>query len=478
MVDAGVIHWILSGIVTGSYIALGAIGLSLVYNISKVPNFAHGELLTIGAYFALWVNLPWTIPILESLTDGPNDIGIILLTILFFITVLAALGIVYILGGRSALTGSFWPVEVSPKVAIGVHLSVASLLGLFVALTTPSLFSGAIFAALVMGAVTPLLDQYLFDRFRSEGASLATMLILTLGVAFFLRYTAQAFYSGDVRSFTYSGEIELFGNTIDYSTSKAFDFFLTGDGLILRLVDRGPDPHATISIFEWSWLMLGIIVLGTIATTYGAYRWRGAGIQEYESAQTIGPRLVGGFVGIVTILILSGVLSSGGSTPTDYIASTQVRTTYLRLLVIGLAATAMLSLHLLLRKTKLGIAMRASSDNLDLAEVTGIDTSRVMMSTWVIAGAFAGIAGVIIGALFHTVRPLMGFFQLLPMFAAVILGGLRSIYGAIIGSYAVGIAMEAGVLSLSLDGRHRVTMAFVVLLIVLLVKPEGIIGER
>lgn len=478
MVDAGVFHWVLSGLVTGSYIALGAIGLSLVYNISKVPNFAHGELLTIGAYFALWINLPWTVPVLEALVEGPNDLGFLLLTVLFLLTVIATLGIVYMLGGRPALVGSFWPVEAPPKVAFGVHLVVASAIGIFVALTTPSLFSGAIFAALVMGAATPLLDRYLFDRFRSGGASLATMLILTLGVAFFLRYTLQAYYTGSVRGYAYSGEMTLLGTRIDYSTAKALDFFLTGDGLILRVVDRGTDPHTVMGVYEWSWLMLAVVVFGTIAATYGAYRWRGAGVKAYESAQTIGPRLVGGFVAIVSVLALSVVLANGSTTPDEFIAATQVRTTYLRMAVILLAIAAMLGLHLLLRKTKLGVAMRASSDNLDLAEVTGIDTSRVMMSTWVIAGAFAGIAGVVIGALFYSVRPLMGFFQLLPMFAAVILGGLRNIYGAIIGSYVIGIAMEAGVLSLSLDGRHRVTMAFIVLLLVLLVKPEGIIGER
>lgn len=478
MVDAGVLHWVLSGLVTGSYIALGAIGLGLVYNISKVPNFAHGELLTLGAYFALWINLPWTIPVLDRLTSGPNDVGLAITGVLFAITVLSTLGIVYLLAGRSGLGGGYWPVSVSAPIGYVVHLVAASLVGAYVALSIPSLLAGAVFAAIVMGATTPLLDRYLFDRFRSAGASLATMLIVTLGLALFIRYTAQAYYSGDVRQFSYSGEMTVFGAEIDYTTFKAFDFFLTGDGITLRLVDRGPDPSVTLEVFQYSWPIVLVIVVGTIGLAYGAYRWRGRGIAEYESAQTIGPRLVGGFVGLVTLLALSIVLAGSGSTPAEYVTATQIRTSYLRLGVLALAAGGMLGLHLLLRETKLGKAMRASSDNLDLAEVTGIDTSRVMMTTWVIAGAFAAVAGVVIGALFYGIRPLMGFFQLLPMFAAVILGGLRSIYGAIVGSYVVGIAMEAGILSLSLDGRHRVTIAFIVLLIVLLAKPEGIVGGR
>ncbi len=476
MVDAGVLHWVVSGIVTGSYIALGAIGLGLVYNISKVPNFAHGELLTLGAYFALWINLPWTVPILDQLTSGPGDIGLILMAVMFAITTIAALSIVYLLGGRYALAGRYWPVDVPPPVGYGAHLLGAGLLGVFVAATAPSLLAGAVFAGLVMGAVTPLLDRYLFDRFRSAGASLATMLIVTLGLAFFLRYGAQAYYTSEVRQFEYPGELSLMGFNIDYTTFKAFDLFLTDNGLVVRIVDRGPD--VTLAVFQYSWLMLLLLVGGTIALTYGAYRWRGRGIKEFESAQTIGPRLVAGFVGLLSVVVLGVVLASDGSVPSDHIVATQIRTSYFRIGVIVLAAVAMLGLHLLLRETKLGKAMRASADNLDLAEVTGIDTSRVMMTTWVIAGAFAAVAGVVIGALFYGIRPLMGFFQLLPMFAAVILGGLRSIYGAIVGSYVVGIAMEAGILSLSLNGRHRVTIAFVVLLIVLLAKPEGIVGGK
>lgn len=478
MVDAGALHWLLNGLVTGSYIALGAIGLGLVYNISKVPNFAHGELLMVGAYFALWINLPWTVPVLNRLTSGPDDIGVALLAVLFVVTFLAALGTVYMLGGRTALGGSYLPVNVSRRVGYLVHAVAAALIGAFVALSTPSLFAGAVFAALVMGTVTPLLDRHLFDQFRSGGASLVTMLILTLGVAFFLRYTAQAYYSGDVRQYSFSGERTILGTEIDYAIAKAFDFFLTDGGIVLRVVDRAPTPHETIGVVDFSWPALIVIVLGTAGAAYAAYRWRGAGIGEHESAQTIGPRLVGGFAGVFALLVTSALLGSPGSTPENYVAATQIRTTYLRLGVIVLAAVIMLGLHLLLRETKLGTAMRASSDNLDLAEVTGIDTTRVMTTTWVIAGVLAAVAGVTVGVLFHSVRPLMGFFLLLPMFAAVILGGLRSIYGAIVGSYVVGIAMEAGVLSLSLGGRHRVTIAFVVLLIVLLVKPEGIVGGR
>lgn len=480
MVDPGLIHAVIAGIVTGSYIALGAIGLGLVYNISKVPNFAHGELLMVGAYFALLVNLPWDsdLPPFNSLATGPNDISIVLPIFFFVVTFLGAVGVVYLLGGRSALEGGWWPIDVDPRVGLAVHVLAATAIAAYVAYSIPSLLGGFVFAVVIMAALTPLFDKYLFEHFREREAALATMLIVTMGLAFFIRYGAQAYFTGTVRQYRFSGIYTVAGIDIDYMSSKAFDFFVTEGGVVLRVVDRGTDPFQTMGVFDYSWISIVAIAVATIGVGYGAYRWRGAGIGEYETTQTIGPHLVGGFMGLVTLLALAVILPGNASVPRDPLYSTQIRTSIIRLAVILIAAVLMLLLHVLLRETKLGKAMRASADNLDLAEVTGIDTNRVMMTTWIIAGAFAAIAGVIVGMLFQGLRPLMGFFLLLPMFAAVILGGLATIYGAIIGSYAVGIAMEVGLLTFRLSGVHRVTIAFIVLLVVLLVRPEGIVGGR
>lgn len=480
MVDAGILHALLSGIVTGSYIALGAIGLGLVYNISKVPNFAHGELLMVGAYFAVLVNIPWrdNLPPFNRLTSGPNDITVPLMLIFFVLTFISFLSVLYLIGGRTALEGGLWPIDIDPRVGLLTHLVVASLVAGYVALSIPSLFAGFVFAVIVMAAVTPLLDKLIFEHFRERDAELVTMLIVTMGLAFFIRYTAQAYYTGSVRQYQFSGELSIGGITIDYLSSRALNFFLVDNGIILEIADRSTDPATTMGVFSYGWLAILAIVAATAIIGYAAYRWRGAGIGELESAQTIGPLLVGGFVGVIVFFGLSVILPGTTSIPDNYVMATQIRTSYLRVGIIVLAVALMLFLHLLLRETKLGKAMRASADNLDLAEVTGIDTNKVMMTTWIIAGAFAAIAGVTVGMLLQGLRPLMGFFLLLPMFAAVILGGLSSIYGAIIGSYAVGIAMEVGLLTFRLSGVHRVTIAFIVLLVVLLVKPEGIIGGR
>jgi branched-chain amino acid transport system permease protein len=152
-----------------------------------------------------------------------------------------------------------------------------------------------------------------------------------------------------------------------------------------------------------------------------------------------------------------------------------VRVTADQLALLGLTGGLVLALHLLLTKTTLGRAMRATSENPDLVRVTGIDPQAVARWTWVIGGALAAVAGVFVG-LTVQIRPLMGADLLLPLFAAAILGGIGSVYGALLGGLVVGLA-EA--LAVPLVGaEYRAAVAFVVLLGVLLVRPSGLLGER
>jgi branched-chain amino acid transport system permease protein len=119
--------------------------------------------------------------------------------------------------------------------------------------------------------------------------------------------------------------------------------------------------------------------------------------------------------------------------------------------------------------------MRAASENPALLALTGFDPAVVARRTCLIGGGLAAVAGVFLG-LTVQVRPLLGFELLLPLFAAVILGGIGSVYGALAGSLVVGLA-EA--LSVPLVGaEYRAAVAFLVLLAVLLVRPAGIAGAR
>ena len=152
-----------------------------------------------------------------------------------------------------------------------------------------------------------------------------------------------------------------------------------------------------------------------------------------------------------------------------------VRATPDQLFVLGLTGVLVVGLHLLLTRTTLGRAMRAVSENPALARVVGVDPVAVARWTWLLGGALATVAGVFVG-LTVQVRPWLGFDLLLPLFAATILGGVGSIYGAVLGGLVIGLA-EA--LAVPLVGaEYRAAVAFSVLLAVLLVRPRGLLGAR
>jgi branched-chain amino acid transport system permease protein len=155
-------------------------------------------------------------------------------------------------------------------------------------------------------------------------------------------------------------------------------------------------------------------------------------------------------------------------------------------LVVGIGLIVFL--HLLLTRTLLGKAMRATSDNPDLARASGIKVRNVVLWTWGLSGAMAGVAGVLLG-IFIDVRPGLGFNVLLFIFAAVIVGGLGSPYGAMLGGFIVGIAQELSAALLDWLGRpnviglenadaYRPVAAFVVMLLVLILRPGGLAVGR
>jgi branched-chain amino acid transport system permease protein len=157
------------------------------------------------------------------------------------------------------------------------------------------------------------------------------------------------------------------------------------------------------------------------------------------------------------------------------VAGLPLRATPDQLFVLGLTAVLVVLLHLLLTRTTLGRAMRAVSENPALARVVGVDPEAVARWTWLLGGALAAVAGIFVG-LTVQIRPWLGFDLLLPLFAATILGGVGSVYGAVLGGLLIGLA-EA--LAVPLVGaEYRAAVAFTVLLAVLLVRPRGLLGTR
>ena len=146
-----------------------------------------------------------------------------------------------------------------------------------------------------------------------------------------------------------------------------------------------------------------------------------------------------------------------------------------QLFVLALTAVTVVAVQLFLSRSTLGRAMRATSLNPELARVAGIDPERVLRATWVIGGVLAAVAGVFAG-LTVQLRPTLGLDLLLPLFAAAILGGIGSVWGAVLGGLIVGIAESAAVSWIGAE--YRAATAFVVLTAILLVRPNGLFGER
>jgi neutral amino acid transport system permease protein len=278
----------LNGLTLGTVYALGAVGLTLVYGILRLVNFAHGDFLTFGAYMAYLVNVTWGMPL-----------------------------------------------------------------------------AAAIFFAMATTALLGLLSERLMWRpMRAKGAGFLQLILMSIGLAFVIRSAIQWFWGSEIR-------------TLDVNVTDSVTF------LGLRI---GQTELLTI--------VVGLVVLVAVG--------------------------------------------------------------------------------LIVRFSLLGKRMRALSDNLDLAETAGIDTRRVILYTWLFAGALAGLAGVLSGALTN-LRPELGFELLLPIFAAVIMGGIGNPFGALSAGLVLGVAIEWS--TLVVEPRWKVTFGFVALIVALVIRPQGIFGR-
>ena len=145
------------------------------------------------------------------------------------------------------------------------------------------------------------------------------------------------------------------------------------------------------------------------------------------------------------------------------------------LLIMGISVAVLVALTVLLRRTRLGTAIRATADNQDLAASSGIAVDRIISIVWIICGALAALGGILYG-LSVTVKYDMGFILLLSLFAAVVLGGLGNAYGAVLGAIVIGVVQEMS--GLFIDTAYKFVVALLVLILVLLIRPQGILGSQ
>ncbi|HLJ68022.1 MAG TPA: branched-chain amino acid ABC transporter permease [Chloroflexota bacterium] len=142
--------------------------------------------------------------------------------------------------------------------------------------------------------------------------------------------------------------------------------------------------------------------------------------------------------------------------------------------IIALSIAVMVAIHLVLTRTKLGKAMRAMSDDKNLASVSGIPARQVTALVWLLSGVLAGLGGGVLALNVATFDSSIGVTFLFVIFAAVILGGIGKPYGAMLGALIIGMAVELS--SVWIPSQYKLDVAFVLLVLVLLTRPQGLMS--
>jgi branched-chain amino acid transport system permease protein len=283
----------------------------------------------------------------------------------------------------------------------------------------------------------------------------------------------------------------------DMMTMGAFIAFLLAMGMTALGLTTPWVPTGFI-VLPVAMVITCIIALGFDKVFYAPLRKRGARPVTLLIA-SIGVTLI--IQGLIRLFFGTGVYSFFDTEvkqlvripiPLEGVTRT-INFTMPQILMVLVTIVAVFVLHYFLTRTRLGKAMRAMADNADLAQVSGINTKLVVRVTWIIAGALACLAGTML-ALDVTLKPDLAFNIVLPIFAAAIVGGLGQAYGAIAGGFLIGFAETLAIFNWSVLLRpfkdqlpfvippdlaivpteYKLTVAFVILVVVLLWRPTGI----
>lgn len=260
------------------------------------------------------------------------------------------------------------------------------------------------------------------------------------------------------------------GLTLTYGILRLSNFahgdFMTL-GAYLTLV-----ANSTVGINIWLSMLLGAV--GTVAAMLLSEKLMWSKMRAVRATSTTSIIISIG----LALFIRNGIILIWGGGNRDYNLPIDPAREILglkipqnQLLVMFMAALAILVLHYLLQNTKIGKAMRAVADNIDLARVSGINVDSVVIWTWVIAGSLTALGGSMYG-LITAVRPNMGWFLILPMFASVILGGIGNPYGAIAAALVIGITQEIS--TPLLGSQYKQGVGLSIMILVLLIRPKGL----
>jgi branched-subunit amino acid ABC-type transport system permease component len=257
-----------------------------------------------------------------------------------------------------------------------------------------------------------------------------------------------------------------------------------GDAVSPLRLERLPGAMEPIWRFSFGYGLVGAIVAAAALTAplllaldrlvYRRLLRRGAGTAVLAIA-SLG----------VAIAMRGALLIVWGPTPRKYTTGIRERVELPglpplladQLFILGAALVVGIATALLLYRTAIGTAMRATADNADLALASGIAVAAVRRWTWGIGGALVAVAGCLL-ALQSQLKPELGFTLILPIFAAAIVGGIGSPHGAIVGGLLVGIVGELTVGLGVVDPAYKTAVALAVLIAAILVRPRGLFGGQ
>ncbi|MET3767612.1 branched-chain amino acid transport system permease protein [Marisediminicola sp. UYEF4] len=248
------------------------------------------------------------------------------------------------------------------------------------------------------------------------------------------------------------GEMVTFGAVI---------FFLFGTSLGIPLI-----PAIAITL-----VLSAFTGYAQDAWLHRPLRKRGVGLVQ-AMIVTIGLSI---FVRYVFLFFLGGNIETLDTGLTQNVTIGPATITLASLVSMGVSIVMLGLVGLFLTRTRVGKATRAVSDNASLAAASGINVDRIIRIVWILAATLTGLSGILYG-IFRQVNWNMGFQILLLLFAAVTLGGLGSAFGALVGSLIIGIVTEVSTVWIPNDLRYAV--ALLILILVLLVRPQGVLGRK
>jgi branched-chain amino acid transport system permease protein len=288
---------------------------------------------------------------------------------------------------------------------------------------------------------------------------------LTLGSVYALLALGYSMVYGILKLLNFAhGEVFMIGAFIGY-------FVLTG----LGGAESPVVPVAVLILVMFLAAMLGSGLLGVVIERF-AYR-------PLRNAPRIAPLIsaigVSFFLQAFALLLFSAQFRTYDTprliSPTTGIDAGPLRISLVRIIVIVSAFLLMILLTLLVSRTKLGKAMRATSYDREAAAMMGINTDRVIVATFFIGSILAGAGGVMVGLLFGRVYHFMGFLVGLKAFTAAVVGGIGSIPGAMLGGLLIGISEAFSAAYISSTFQNLIV--FGILVVFLLLRPQGLLGR-